>query len=392
MDEVFAKSSQRSLLAHFATIPDPREPCKVRYPLSEVLLLCVCATIAGCDDYDEIAAWGEAHLEFLREMQPYYWGVPCEDWLRAVVNRIDPELFRACFEAWVAATHPGADGHIAIDGKTSRGSHDRKRGQAPLHLVSAWASGRRLVLAQEAVADKSNEITAIPLVLERLNLNGALVTIDAIGTQTGIAEHILEGGGHYLLALKKNWPAVHADVETFFGDPPPESLATLTTTDGGHGRIEVRRHAVCHAVDWLLSDRRYPGEPRLPGLAMIGLIDSRTERDGKIEQERRYFLSSAPLDVATFAATVRDHWHIENRLHWVLDVVFREDQSRLRRGHGARNMAIVRHFALNLLGHADDPPPRTRRRPKSPRSLKTRRKLAGWNTDFLRTVIGSPAR
>lgn len=382
MDPAFVKPRTRSLLQHLSVLKDPRQSCKVMYLLPEVLLLVVCATMAGCDDYDEIAAWGEARLAFLRRFLPYHWGVPCEDWLRIVMNRIDPDLFAACFRAWAAELSPGSEALIAIDGKTSRRTHDRRRGQPALHLVSAWATGQRLVLGQEAVADKSNEITAIPRLLEHLTLKGALVTIDAMGTQVDIAQAILEGGGNYLLALKANHPLVFKDIETFFAAPPPDLIVdTHETTDGEHGRIEVRRHAVCHDVAWLFSDRRYPGEPVFPGLAMIGMVDSHTQRAGKTEHERRYYLSSARLDAKTFATSVRAHWGIENRLHWVLDVVFKEDLSRLRRGHGARNMAIVRHFAINLLRQPDDR-----------RSLKTRRKLAGWDPDYMHSILTPAGR
>jgi predicted transposase YbfD/YdcC len=231
------------------------------------------------------------------------------------------------------------------------------------------------VLGQEAVSGKSSEITAIPLLLERLALNGALVTIDAIGTQNSIADTILERGGDYLLALKANRPATFKDVAAFFADPPP-SIETCTTTDGDHGRVEVRRHAVCHDVAWLFSDRRYPGEVAFPGLAMIGMVEAETGRAGKTSCERRYYLCSAKLDPAAFAHAVRGHWGIENRLHWVLDVVFREDLSRLRTGYGPENMAVVRHMATNLLHRA-----------KPTTSLKNRRKRAGWNITYLESLI-----
>ena len=222
---------------------------------------------------------------------------------------------------------------------------------------------------------KSNEITAIPLLLERLALDGALVTIDAIGAQNAIAATILRRGGDYLLALKENRPAMFADVEAFFADPPPAAVDTFETTDGGHGRIEVRRHAVCRDVAWLFSDRRYPGEVTFPGLATIGMVESITERGGGVERARRYCLSSARLDAASFARAVRAHWGIENRLHWVLDVVFKDDLARLRTGHGPANMAVVRHMAVNLLRQA---------RPTV--SLKNRRKRAGWNIAYLESA------
>ena len=369
-----------SLVERFAALRDPRQVAKVLYPLPEILLLLLCATLAGADDLVEAEVWGERHLDFLRRFLPFAHGVPSHDTLGAVVARLDPGLFRDCFTAWAAglrAAAPDLAGPevIALDGKTSRRS--RGRGREPLHLLSAWASGQRLVLGQEAVGDKSNEITAIPRLLERLDLAGALVTIDAIGTQRAVAEAIRARGGDYVLALKANRPLTHAEVAAFFADPPREvPVQAHRTTDGDHGRIEVRRHAVCHRVDWLFSDRRYPDEPAFPALAMIGMVESETERNGRVERERRYYLGSAPLDAETFARAVRAHWGIENRLHWTLDVVFRDDLARLRTGHGPENMAVVKHMALNLLQQAE---PTT--------SLKNRRKLAGWSTDYLRQLL-----
>jgi len=258
---------------------------------------------------------------------------------------------------------------IAIDGKTSRRTHARAKGREPLHLFSAWAARQRLVLGQEAVDRKSNEIVAIPLLLERLELAGALVTIDAMGTQVEIAQKIVAGGGDYLLALKANRPALHEDVAVFFDNPPSDMLETPhTTTDADHGRIEQRRHTVCHHVDWLFSDRRYADEPRFPHLAMIGVVESRIERNGAVAAERRYYLSSAKLDGKTFAAAVRAHWGVENRLHWVLDVLFHDDLARLRTGNGPQNMAVVKHMAMNLV-----------RNPNDKHSLKVRQ---NWQTSI----------
>ena len=369
-----------SLLERFATLEDPRQTAKVLYPLPEILLLLLSATLAGADDCVEIELWGEEQLAFLRRLLPYRHGIPSHDTLTGVLAALDPALFKACFVSWVEGLREAEPDLIAIDGKTSRRSHARSRGREPLHLVSAWAARQRLVLGQEAVSGKSNEITAIPLLLERLALKGALVTIDAIGTQVEIARTILTRGGDYLLALKANRPATFKDVEAFFADPPPDSIETCTTTDGDHGRIEVRRHAVCHDVAWLFSDRRYPGEVVFPGLAMIGMVESETLREGKTSRERRYYLCSARLDVATFARAVRGHWGIENRLHWVLDVVFKDDLSRLRTGHAPENMAFVRHMATNLLHRA-----------KPTTSLKNRRKREGWNTSYLESLIRQSA-
>ena len=206
----------------------------------------------------------------------------------------------------------------------------RRVGGHPLHLVSAWASRQRLVLGQEAVAGKGNEITAIPLLLERLELTGALVTIDAIGCQRTIAEAIRARGADYLLALKGNWPTLAEEVRLFFDRQPSTAFDTHQTTDGEHGRIEVRRHLVSHDVGWLSTDRRFPGEPRFPHLAMIAMVEAEVERAGATSSARRYYLGSAPLSAEHFARAVRAHWGIENRLHWVLDVVFHDDLMRLR--------------------------------------------------------------
>lgn len=369
-----------SLLEHFSSIKDNRQACKVMYPLGEVLLLVVCATMAACDDYDDIALWGNKHLDFLRRLQPYYFGIPCADWLRVVMNRISPDLFAACFLAFVAERLPDAVGQIAIDGKSSRRSHDRGRGQAALHLVSAYATTHSLVLGQRAVADKSNEITAIPLLLEELAasgaLSGSLVSIDAMGCQSDIAETIVDLGGDYLLATKDNQKTAHAEIQLYFDAAPADEIEALTEVEKGHGRIETRRHLVSQRVDWISGRRRYPDEPRFKGLRTIAMIETRIETGAEVRVERRCYISSRVLTAKAFAEAARSHWSIENGLHWVLDVQFKEDQSRLRRGHGAANMAIVRHLALNLI-----------RAMPGKLSIKGKRKLATWDTDYLMAAL-----
>ena len=367
----------KSLLDHFSALQDPRQGWRVLYPLPEILLLVLCATLAGMEDFVEITLWGKERLEFLRRLLPYERGLPSHDTLGDVMGALDPELFKACFLAWAHGLRDQEPEIIAIDGKTSRRTHARSKGVAPLHLVSAWASRQRLVLGQEAVADKSNEIIAIPLLLQRLALSGALVTIDAMGTQIEIAKAIVDGGGDYLLSLKANWPALLAEVEAFFADPANASdRQVFDTIDADHGRLEQRRHSVCHKIEWLLSDRRFPDERRFPGLTTIAMVHSTTERNGKIETERRYYLSSAKLDAKTFAHAVRAHWGVENRLHWVLDCIFHDDLARPRTGFGPQNMAIVKHMAMNLIRH-----------PKDKHSLKNRRKLACLNVDYLESLI-----
>jgi predicted transposase YbfD/YdcC len=379
------KPRLRALLDHFAKIEDPRDPWRVAHPLPEVLLLVVCGTIADCDDYEGIAAWGEAHLPFLHRTMPYHHGVPGGRWLTILMNRIEPALFSAAFTSWVKETWPERPDLVAIDGKTSRRSHDRAAGKRPLHLVSAFATTARLVLGQEAVEAKTNETSAIPVLLERLaeggGLKGALVTIDAIATNAAIATAIKAAGADYLLAVKANQPTLRAEIEAFFTDALPATLDTVTDIDKGHGRIEERTVTVAREVDWLSGDRRFPGELRLPAVASIVRVSSRTELADRCRFETRYYISSAPLTAKRAALAVRGHWGIENQLHWVLDVVFKDDLSRLRKGHGARNMAVVRHFAINLVRTANDK-----------RSIKLRRKIAGWDTKYLETILNSPTR
>jgi predicted transposase YbfD/YdcC len=375
------KSRLRALLAHFAVIEDPREPWRVAHPLPEVLLLAVCGTIADCDDYEGIAAWGKVHLAFLRCFLPYHHGVPGARWLTILMNRIDPELFSAAFTAWVRETWPDRLDLVAIDGKTSRRSHDRSADKAPLHLVSAFATTSRLVLGQEAVADKTNETTAIPVLIERLaandGLKGALVSIDAIATNAAIATTIRDAQADYLLAVKANQPTLRSEIETFFADAPAATIESTTDVDKGHGRIEQRTVTVAREVDWLDSDRRFPGEVRLPDVATIIRVASRTELKDRGRFETRYYVSSAALSATRAAEAVRSHWAIENSLHWVLDVTFGDDQSRLRTGHGAKNMAVVRHFAINLV-----------RTVKDKQSVKLRRKCAGWDQKYLASILG----
>ena len=249
-----------------------------------------------------------------------------------------------------------------------------------MHLVSAFATTGRLVLGQEAVPDKANELAAIPLLLERLGaedgLKGALVSIDAVATNAAIAEAITAQGADYLLAVKANQPTLRAEVEAAFAAAEPHALDACADIDKGHGRIEERRVAVLREVDWLTADRRFPGELRLPGVACILRVETEARLADRTRSDTRYFISSAPLTARQAADAVRGHWAIENRLHWVLDVTFGGDQSRLRKGHGARNMATVRHFALNLVRTAT-----------GKASIKTRRKLAGWSPDYLANLL-----
>jgi predicted transposase YbfD/YdcC len=380
--ELPEKSRLARLLRHFGDIPDPRDPRYVAHPLPEIMLLVVCGTICDCEDFDLIADWGEAHLGFLRRFLPYHHGIPCGRWLNIMINRIGPELFQAAFTAWVRETWPERPDLLAIDGKTSRRSHDHSAGKAPLHLVSAFATTQRLVLGQEAVADKSSETAAIPRLIERLaaqgGLKGALVSIDAIATHATIATAIRDAGADYLLAVKANQPTIREEIELYFADAPESLLDSLPDIDKGHGRIEERIVTVSAETAWLKGGRRFPGEFRLPALATVIRLAQRTHLADRCRLDTRYFVSSRRLAAAEAAKAVRSHWAIENSLHWTLDVVFHDDLRRNRKGNGALNMAIVRHFAFNLVRASADI-----------RSLKNRRKRAAWDTSYLAAILGT---
>lgn len=372
-------AAKRSLIDHFSALDDPRQAWKVEYPLPEIMLLVLCATLAGADTFVDIRFWGRKKLDFLRTLLPFEKGIASHDTLNDVMNALDPAIFSDCFVAWVEGLREDEPDIVALDGKTSRRA---RRGEAhPLHVVAAWAARQRLVLGQQAVDAKSNEIVAIPLLLERLQLTGALVTIDAMGCQTKIADKILAKGADYLLALKDNWPTLAAEVALYFERAAAGQLDSHVTTDGDHGRIEVRRHLVSHDVDWLTTDRRFPGEPRFPGLKAIAMVEASVERAGKTSTARRFFLSSLALDAKFCAKAVRAHWGIENRLHWVLDVVFHDDLMRLRTQHGPHNMAIVKHMAMNLVKAAPGPD-----------SIRVRRKAAGWDDNYLKAIITGTAQ
>jgi predicted transposase YbfD/YdcC len=384
-DEFSLKPRLKSLLEHLSLIEDPRDTRRVMYRLRDILFLVVCGTICDCDDYEHIAEWGEAHIGFLRRYLPFENGVPCGRWLTLLMNRIGPGLFQEAFSAFVRESFPGKRGHVAIDGKTSRRSHDRAEGRPPLHLVSAYATTARLVLGQEAVAEKSNEIIAIPALVERLGenggLRGALVSIDAIATNAACADAIVAAGADYLLAVKGNQPTLASEIEAVFRDAEPKSLDSFTHTNKGHGRIEERCVSVAREVAWLSGEKHYPGELRLPAIACLIRVRRRTELKDRCRTETMFYITSASLTAERACEAVRSHWQIENGLHWVLDVVFKDDQSRLRKGHGAHNMAIVRHFAINLVRAIADK-----------RSIKLRRKYAGWNTEYLASILGELSR
>jgi predicted transposase YbfD/YdcC len=359
--------------ACFAELDDPRGD-NARHDLLEILTIAFCTVLCGGEDCSDMALFGRAKEPFLRQFLQLRHGIPSHDTFSRVFRLLDPAKFQSCFLQFMECFAAAAQGVIAIDGKTLRRSFDRAADRSPLHLVSAWAAGSRLVLAQVATDDKSNEITAVPKLLEMLSLNRAIVTADALNCQRAIAEQVVQQGGDYVLALKGNQGTLHDDVQLFLDDPAhaPE-LSVSRAIDGDHGRIETREASLCTQIDWLQKQHHWPG------LAAIGKVARTREINGKTSSETAYFLLSAPLPAAQFSAVVRAHWGIENSLHWVLDVTMNEDQSRTRKDNGPQNLALLRRWALNAL-----------KLEGSKGSVKGKLKRAGWDEDFLARLLTKP--
>lgn len=373
MDE--AVSDGIVFLEYFRALPDPRQAGKVVYPLDEVLLLCLLAVLAGAEAFTDIARFGTKKLDLLRRFRPFRDGTPAHDHLGDIFATLDAEKFQQCFAAWVAAQTGVPADVIAIDGKTVRRSFRKKGAKDAIHMVSAFAARQRLVLGQVKVAEKSNEIIAIPRLLDMLAIEGAVVTIDAMGCQREIAKKIIDKKADYVLALKGNQGSLRDDVELFVAEQKANGFKDTTvsrdqTVDGDHGRIETRTTTVIHDVAWLQERHNWPG------LGGVVIIDTIREFDGKTEHETRFHITSLLLLAAQIGVIVRNHWAVENSLHWVMDMVFRDDECRVRTDHAPANFTTIKHMALNLL-----------RRAPGKDSLRLRRKVAAWDDDFLATVI-----
>ena len=361
---------------YFANLPDPRHETRNKlHKLHDILLIVLCAVLSGVEDWVGMEAFAEEKEAWLRGFLDLPNGIPSHDTLSDVLGRIDPVAFRAAFTAWATAALPGlGEEQICIDGKAVRGSRD---GANPaVHLVSAFAGRARWVLAQQAVAEQSNEITAIPDLLALLDLQGAVVSIDAMGCQKAIAQTIVEAGADYVLALKDNHPTLCEDVQLWLETEVAHGhLPVLETVEKDHGRIEIRRYALSSQIDWLEA------KPEWAGLQAVGRVESTRIIGEKTSTECRYFLCSFP-ERDRFAATVRQHWGIENQQHWVLDVHFGEDACRTRNDHSAENLAVIRRMALNVLRH--NGPARA--------SIRRRKLRAALNDDYrLRLLLGQPS-
>jgi predicted transposase YbfD/YdcC len=359
-------------LSYFKDLPDPRQRGKVMYPLAEVLLLCLLAVLAGAETITDIARFGDKKLALLRRFRPFREGTPAHDHLGDILATLDAEHFQRCFVAWVASLIGVPEGVVAIDGKTVRRS---KGAKAAIHMVSAFAARQRLVLGQVKVADKANEIVAIPKLLGMLDIEGAVVTLDAMGCQRAIAREIIDKKADYVVALKGNQGTLRGDVELFATEQKAKDFKDTTvsrhqTVDGEHGRIETRAITVLHDSKWLQDLHQWPG------LCSIVMIESTREIRDKIERETRFYITSLALPASQMAALVRDHWAVENSLHWVLDMVFRDDECRVRTDHAPANFTTLKHMALNLI-----------RRAHSKDSIRLRRKVAAWDDDFLASII-----
>ena len=362
-------------LRYFKDLEDPRQQSKVTYTLDEILLLCLLAVLAGAETFTDIALFGYKKLAFLRRFRPFLDGTPTHDHLGDILATLDAAAFQRCFVAWASAVTGAPEGVIAIDGKTVRRSLDKKRGKAAIPMVSAFAARQRLVLGQLKVAEKSNEIIAIPKLLDMVAIEGAIVTIDAMGCQRDIAQKIIDKKADYLLALKGNQGTLRDDVELFLTEQKGRDFKDTTisrdqTTDADHGRIETRTTTVIHDVAWLRERHAWPG------LAGIVIVDSRRESAGKTEHETRFYITSLLTTAQHIGPIVRSHWAIENSLHWVMDMVFRDDECRVRTENAPANFTTIKHMALNLI----------RRTPKK-YSLRLSRKAAAWDNEFLANLL-----
>jgi predicted transposase YbfD/YdcC len=368
-----------SLEKHFGKLSDPRTGNAKQHIFLEILIIGICAVICGADGWNDIELFGNTKKAWLKSFLKLPKGIPSHDTFGRVFAQIQPEEFQKRFIEWVRSIEELTTGQvIAIDGKQLRRSHDHESGKAAIYMVSAWATQNEFVLGQTKVADKSNEITAIPELLQLLEISGCIVTIDAIGTQTAIAETIIDGGGEYLLSVKENQGNLFEDIQFIFnvdvahGYEHEHSYAK--TVNKGHGRMETRECWATDREEYLSLVRK---REHWKGLKSIVRIVSQRQIGEEVTMQTRYFISSLPADAKKILKTKRSHWKIENQLHWVLDIAFREDESRVRKDHAAENLAVLRHMALNLIKNEKT----------AKGGIHAKRLQAGWDNDYLLTIL-----
>ena len=370
--------SSPSIREHFESLRDPRIDRQKRHHLIDIISISICAALCGAEGWTDVEAFGKAKKDWFETFLELPNGIPSHDTFGRFFSLLDPQAFQDTFLQWVQSVNDLFKGQVvAIDGKCLRRSHDHGKGKAAIYMVSAWATANQLVLGQVKTDEKSNEITAIPKLLRALEVKGCIVTIDAAGCQKGIATQIRSQGADYVLALKGNQGNLREYVEDYFTTARANDFHGVPhdyheTIDGGHGRVEIRRH-------WSIEPfRDFPGKAAWKDLRSIGMVESERHIGSEVTLDCRYYISSLPADAKQFAASVRAHWGVENGLHWCLDVGFREDDCRVRQGNASENFAVVRHIALNLL--------------KKERSfkggLRAKRLKAGWDQDYLIKILG----
>jgi predicted transposase YbfD/YdcC len=374
-----ATSPAALIETHFGELKDPRAAHSIEHQLIDILIISICATICGANDWEAIAQYGRTKQEWLKTWLELPNGIPSADTFNRVFARLKPEELQKCFMGWMQAVQNVTAGELLnIDGKTLRGAKEAGNSRSLIHLVSVWSASQRLVLGQTKVSEKSNEITAIPPLLEMLAIRGCLVSIDAMGCQTEIAKMIVEQGADYVLALKGNQGDLHTDVAQLFTSARKQNFSNIehqfhSTVSKGHGRMETRRY-------WTMGNAEYLiGAHKWSGLKSIGMVESQREMNGKVSIEQRYYILSIQSDVQRFATAIRSHWSIENQLHWILDVGFGEDAAQSCSGYSAENLAVIRHIGINLLS----------RDKESKVGVKTRRLQAGWDDNYLKTVLSA---
>ena len=362
-----------SIIHHFSSIQDPRVNRQKKHQLQDIFFISLCAIICGADNWVAVEEFGLAKEAWFTGLLGLEHGIPSHDTFGEVYAAIDADHFSVCFSRWAADLATLTEGGvIAIDGKCLRRSLDKASKKAAIHMASAWAQQNNLVLGQVKVDGKSNEITAIPKLLSRLDIAGAVVTIDAMGCQKKIAQQIKQQGGDYVFSLKGNQGNLHDDVKTFFTSSLAPAVASVSH-DGGHGRIETRSIRATADIAWLQARHDWQG------LQSIIAVTAKREIDNKATEETRYFISSLDADdPKRLERVVRAHWSIENNLHWALDIAFDEDSNRTRKGHSAANLAVIRHIALNLI----------KAEKKSKVGVKIKRLKAGWDNDYLLRILG----